>query len=95
MGLASLGLDIGIFCNLLDSVLLNAVLGLGFLRPALFRPQVLLRDLRHRVRGSPRDSRTPDRGNIIKISVLGAQENIFNYCESLRKRLLCWAWMNI
>jgi hypothetical protein len=43
MGLASLGLDIGIFCDFLYSVnLLSAVLGLDFLGPALSWPQVLL-----------------------------------------------------
>ena len=42
MGLASLGLGIGIFCDSLYSVLLlNAILGLDFLGLALSRPQVL------------------------------------------------------
>jgi hypothetical protein len=41
MGLASLGLDIGIFCDFLCSVLLlNAILGLDFLALALSRTQV-------------------------------------------------------
>ena len=41
MGLASLGLEIGIFCYFLYSVLLfNAILGLDFLGRALSRPQV-------------------------------------------------------
>jgi hypothetical protein len=39
MGLASLGLEIGIFCGFLYSVLLwNAILGLYFLGRALSRP---------------------------------------------------------
>jgi hypothetical protein len=44
MGLASLGLDIDIFCDFLYSVLiilLKAILGLDFLGLALSRPQVL------------------------------------------------------
>ena len=48
MGPASLGLDIGIFCDFLYSVLLmSAILGLDFLGLALSRPQVLflIRDL--------------------------------------------------
>jgi Cu-Zn family superoxide dismutase len=44
MGLASLGLEIGIFCDFLCSVLLlNAILGLDFSGLALSRPQVLRR----------------------------------------------------
>ena len=44
MGLASLGLEIGIFCDFLYSViLLNVFLGLDFLGLALSRPQVLHR----------------------------------------------------
>jgi hypothetical protein len=50
MGLAGLGLEIGIFCDFLYSVLLlSAVLGLDFLGLALFRPQVA-----HRVRNDER-----------------------------------------
>ena len=41
MGLASLGLEIGIFCDSLYSVLpLNVILGLDFFGRALSRPQV-------------------------------------------------------
>ena len=41
MGLASLGLDIGIFCDFLYSILLfHTILGLEFLGLALSRPQV-------------------------------------------------------
>ena len=41
MGRASLGLDVGIFCDFLYSVLLlSAILGLDFLGLALSRPQV-------------------------------------------------------
>jgi hypothetical protein len=41
MGLASLGLDISIFCDFLYSVLLlDTILGVDFLGPALSRPQV-------------------------------------------------------
>jgi hypothetical protein len=50
MWLASLGLDIGIFCDFLDSVLLlNAILGLDFLGLALSRPQPHAREEAHRV----------------------------------------------
>jgi hypothetical protein len=43
MGLASLGLEIGVFCQVLYSVLLsNAILGLYFLGLALYRPQVYI-----------------------------------------------------
>jgi hypothetical protein len=42
MGLASFGLEIGIFCEFLHCVLLlSAILGLDFLGLALSRPQVL------------------------------------------------------
>ena len=42
MGLASFGLDIGILCAFLYSVLLlNVILGLDFLGCALSRPQVI------------------------------------------------------
>ena len=50
MGLASLGLEIGIICDFPCSVLLlNAILGLYFLGLALSRPQVL-RDRVHPLR---------------------------------------------
>ena len=46
MGLASLGLDIGMFCDLLYSILLLSVIfGLDFLGLALSRPQVPGRNL--------------------------------------------------
>ena len=52
MGLASLGLEIGICYDFLYNVLLlNAILGLGFLGLALSRPQVHPADLGRRVNG--------------------------------------------
>ena len=46
MGLASLGLEIGILCDFLYSVILfTAILGLYFLGLALSRPQVCLNGL--------------------------------------------------
>jgi hypothetical protein len=72
MGLASLGLAIGIFCDFLCSVLLlNAILGIDFLGRALSRPQVSAQRTRKRAldRGEPSNGMTAARA--AKLDALG------------------------
>jgi hypothetical protein len=60
MGLASLGLEIGIYCDFLYSVfILNAILGLDFLGLGLSRPQVRLQAVRLLRRLRPHRPRQP------------------------------------